>query len=368
MNELNYLVVEGVPSSFVFKEKKLLNEKGSGEAKLFIGSKVNEDEFDRFFEFNQGYSYKFDKDNLLEYLNQTKLEYIYQSINQYKDVNISKWNELKELITNLRQSELKCSLKKFVDSSRYYVKSTDDIFKKTLRKLVFPKISDIYFEKNSSDHTVTIKVMVSEDRKNDVYNEQNELIFETNFKSDFPRNKIIFGAPGTGKSYKLNKDMEELLNNGGSYERVTFHPDYSYASFVGTYKPVPEKDDDGNDIITYKYVPGPFMRLYVKAMKSAQSDKPKPHLLIIEEINRASVAAVFGDIFQLLDRKNNISEYPIQTSEDMRYYLASELGDDPEFYNQIKLPDNMFLWATMNSADQGVFPMDTAFKRRWTFE
>lgn len=199
-------------------------------------------------------------------------------------------------------------------------------------------------------------------------NSKDLIKFSTSIKSDFPRNKIIFGAPGTGKSYKLNKDMEKLLDNGGSYERVTFHPDYSYSSFVGTYKPVPEKDDNGNDIITYKYIPGPFMRLYVKAMKSVQSDEPKPHLLIIEEINRASVAAVFGEIFQLLDRKNNISEYPIQTSEDMRGYLASELGGSPQQYNQIKLPDNMFLWATMNSADQGVFPMDTAFKRRWTFE
>lgn len=91
-------------------------------------------------------------------------------------------------------------------------------------------------------------------------------------------------------------------------------------------------------------------------------------MLIIEEINRANVAAVFGDVFQLLDRGSNfVSEYPIQATEDIKKYLAKELGGKPEDYNKIKIPDNMFIWATMNSADQGVFPMDTAFKRRWDF-
>ncbi|MGN7946692.1 AAA family ATPase [Bacillus sp. 22446] len=258
------------------------------------------------------------------------------------------------------------------------------------------------------------------------------LKFRTGYQNnDFHHNRIIFGAPGTGKSYTLNRDKDSLLKNGGKYERVTFHPDYSYANFVGTYKPTmvdsaknligsederailtvllddktaQEKYDllynkfkDGSDTsgnnsvernhghairqyvnlisnknpaseITYEYVPGPFMRTYVKALKNAQSDNPKPYLLIVEEINRANVAAVFGDIFQLLDRDDdNVSEYAIQTSEDVKKYLAKELGGKPKEYSEIKIPDNMFIWATMNSADQGVFPMDTAFKRRWDF-
>lgn len=194
--------------------------------------------------------------------------------------------------------------------------------------------------------------------------------FHTGYISGFERNRILFGAPGTGKSYTVNKEAKELIgeNNEDDYERVTFHPDYSYANFVGTYKPVPIKDRHGNDAITYAYVPGPFMRVYVQALKNSLTDNIRPFLLIIEEINRANVAAVFGDIFQLLDRGDDqVSEYPIQASEDIKAYLVKELGGKPEDYSKIRIPDNMFIWATMNSADQGVFPMDTAFKRRWDF-
>ena len=196
------------------------------------------------------------------------------------------------------------------------------------------------------------------------------IIFNTGYQSVFERNRILFGAPGTGKSFTINKEAMDLLGEGheDDYERVTFHPDYSYAHFVGTYKPIPSKDSHGNDTITYAYVPGPFMRVYVKALRNSREQNIRPFLLIIEEINRANVAAVFGDVFQLLDRGDDqISEYPIQASEDIKVYLAKELGGKPTDYTQIRIPDNMFIWATMNSADQGVFPMDTAFKRRWDF-
>ncbi len=162
---------------------------------------------------------------------------------------------------------------------------------------------------------------------------------------------------------KAIKNYEEQ-----TIERVTFHPNYSYAQFVGTYKPVQDLNNEEN--IRYEYVPGPFMRIYINAIKEIKRAKeknitPQKYLLLIEEINRANVAAVFGDVFQLLDRdENGNSEYPIAASEDIKKYLAKNGIHEDE----LKIPSNMYIWATMNSADQGVFPMDTAFKRRWEFE
>lgn len=158
-------------------------------------------------------------------------------------------------------------------------------------------------------------------------------------------------------------DDEEKEKEVHRYERVTFHPNYSYAQFVGTYKPV--QDENDHTVIRYEYVPGPFMRVYVHAMQAKQAGTNEEFLLIIEEINRANVAAVFGDVFQLLDRENGVSEYPIAASEDIKKYLKDKGIDDCE---ELRIPNNMYIWATMNSADQGVFPMDTAFKRRWEFE
>lgn len=189
-------------------------------------------------------------------------------------------------------------------------------------------------------------------------------------------NHIVFGAPGTGKSYSLNEDRKSMSILDSDFERVTFHADYSYAQFVGTYKPVTVSTGD----ISYKFVPGPFMRILKKAyaniidaydITSGRIDttKIKPYLLLIEEINRAHTAAVFGEVFQLLDRNDDgISEYEIQPSEEIKEYLCENLGGTLDEYTSIKLPNNMFIWSTMNSADQGVFPMDTAFKRRWDFK
>lgn len=363
---MDSFTIPALPSSFVAKNMKLAEESGSGEAKLWTGPISKLAELDSFFGFDEGYTYSFSKDNLFVYLNQVKIEYVYQKFNKYKKASLALWEENYSLIESLNEDELTIHLYKVIDNDRYYIRADEDIFKKTFRNIVIPKLTNLVFEKDTNKKHINLKLDLNLEYKKGV---SNNIKFNTGYKSKFSRNRIVFGAPGTGKSFTINKERKELLgsDNETDYERVTFHPDYSYANFVGTYKPIPSIDSEGKDTITYAYVPGPFMRVYVDALKNSREDLTKPYLLIIEEINRANVAAVFGDIFQLLDRKGDVSEYPIQASEDIKAYLAKELGGDPSDYSKIRVPDNMFIWATMNSADQGVFPMDTAFKRRWDF-
>lgn len=164
-----------------------------------------------------------------------------------------------------------------------------------------------------------------------------------------------------GKQIKIT---EEIIN---PIERVTFYDGYTYGQFVGTYKPIPSENDPEN--IVYKYTPGPLMTTLVKAL---QNPKDK-FLLIIEEINRAKADRVFGNIFQLLDRnKNGESEYPIAISTEVEKYLKEQFEDDSQYQEYfgkgLSLPSNLYIWATMNNADQGVYPLDTAFKRRWNFK
>ena len=193
-----------------------------------------------------------------------------------------------------------------------------------------------------------------------------------------PHNWILFGAPGTGKSYVIDQAAKQY-----PHCRVTFHPDYTYAQFVGAYKPVPSQQTASG--ITYGFVPGPFVNTLTESLENPNT----PHILIIEEINRADPAAVFGDVFQLLDRNDEgSSEYSMRTSQELKDYLQGKLSanaqktlralivdleqseaDAPDYdCSEIAIPNNMYIWASMNSADQGVFPMDTAFKRRWTFQ
>lgn len=190
----------------------------------------------------------------------------------------------------------------------------------------------------------------------------NVIMAEAASPIDEPHNLIFFGAPGTGKSYELSRLAEDSFPEENVL-RVTFYPDYTYSQFVGCFKPMTEDASDGSGRaeITYRYVPGPFLETYINAVLHPEQN----FLLIVEEINRANPAAVFGDVFQLLDRRaDGRSDYTIAVPIEMRQVLAKE-GIPTD---KLAIPSNMYIWATMNSADQGVFPMDAAFKRRWDFK
>ena len=211
--------------------------------------------------------------------------------------------------------------------------------------------------------------------------------------------QIYYGAPGTGKS-KAIKD----LTFGEDVIRTTFHPDSDYASFVGTYKPITEEvvlrdytgkkvidEETGKvvkeDRIAYKFIPQAFLEAYVKAWKKLGANKKQ--YLIIEEINRGNCAQIFGDLFQLLDRNEyGFSDYPIVADKDMQKYLEKEFEGweitNKDKINQLYgeanmvslilkgerlvLPSNLYIWATMNTSDQSLFPIDSAFKRRWDWK
>lgn len=222
-----------------------------------------------------------------------------------------------------------------------------------------------------------------------------------------PLQRIFYGAPGTGKSYAIKK-----LTEGKNVIRTTFHPDSDYSTFVGAYKPttkqvpvfstygekaVAVKGADGQQItedrIIYEFVDQAFLQAYTNAWKLyAQAVKegrqPEEQYLIIEEINRGNCAQIFGDLFQLLDRdEEGFSEYPIKADKDMRKYLDS-VFTNMVFLNApalcgmnseetavkirkgeiLVLPSNLYIWATMNTSDQSLFPIDSAFKRRWDWE
>ena len=184
------------------------------------------------------------------------------------------------------------------------------------------------------------------------------------------QNVIFYGVPGCGKSHRINEllhlDDEANGLKKEYYKRILFHPEYSYSDFVGQLKPVV-----AGEKITYDFTPGPF----TKILRDAYSDTENNYFLIIEEINRGNAPAIFGDLFQLLDRKDSgVSEYSIDNQDILDYFNRESKNDKSNVTAQIvetiktdgiRVPKNLTIFATMNTCDQNVFTLDTAFKRRW---
>lgn len=216
---------------------------------------------------------------------------------------------------------------------------------------------------------------------------------------EYPFQQIFYGAPGTGKSHTINEETKDE-----NVIRTTFHPDTDYSTFVGAYKPTTKEVDlrdlsghkvveDGEvvkeDRIVYEFVAQSFLQAYISAWKKyadANEDGPQKQYLVIEEINRGNCAQIFGDLFQLLDRNDyGFSDYPIKADADMKRQLQKAFAglviaqkdkinamyEGKDIVSQVLngdillLPNNLYIWATMNTSDQSLFPIDSAFKRRW---
>ncbi len=289
---------------------------------------------------------------------------------------------------------------------RPYFKQFDGngVFTKLIRQLLLPNSSyKISLYKNSIGEYAAFW-LIGFDWQTDFEADSNKKNFEKIFACQ-QVNKlqmIYFGAPGTGKSFEINqttKNKEAI--------RTTFHPDSDYSTFVGAYKPtsieVPVRDVTGKVIvengkqvtenrIVYEFVEQAFLQAYIKAWdayaKAAEGEKAEEQYLVIEEINRGNCAQIFGDLFQLLDRNGyGFSDYPIQADKDMKKQLGKAFSGktiaNAERINSIYgkdivskvlsgdillLPDNLYIWATMNTSDQSLFPIDSAFKRRWDWK
>ena len=176
-------------------------------------------------------------------------------------------------------------------------------------------------------------------------------------------NILLYGVPGCGKSFYVEKNYESKVQEGFTI-RVVFHPDYTYSDFVGQLTPVLKEVKNAQDVkeekLQYDFVPGPFTRI----LQLAETYKDQQCLLIIEELNRGNAPAIFGEIFQLLDRNDDgTSKYAIYNREISKELYDTEQQERPN--EPIKLPSNLTIVATMNTSDQNVFTMDTAFQRRW---
>lgn len=432
MNEMgyNHLVCNIFDNWEDVKDEILLPERkdgsGNGTVHVFLGNADNvlRNEFSTYYDdvktngdANKGavvINHYFLKSNVYSIIG-AMCQFCYaKKIDYYQTVE-KILKEIEKEPSNLGLFHTKSLFKLSMGSNklRPYFKQfdSDGIFHKVIRLLLIPKSAyRIYLLKNDNGEYAAFWLLGFNDLDDFEVDSTGENLFNTKKSSKLVLQQIYYGAPGTGKSHTINK-----ITKDWNVIRTTFHPDSDYSTFVGAYKPTVEMlaicDEAGQPVkisnielqkkqITYKFVRQAFLNAYLSAWKiyaDGDDGKVEPQFLIIEEINRGNCAQIFGDIFQLLDRADNgFSSYPIVADDDIRKSIEAAFNDEDEFFiNSLSiegavknyksnygdnlsvdvregrillLPPNLHIWATMNTSDQSLFPIDSAFKRRWDWK
>lgn len=342
----------------------------------------------------------------------------------YREKSKSFNNVVTDILTNIEVSDsfngllkTKSLFKLSVGSNklRPYFKQFEDkgVFHKVIRQLLLPNSAyKVALYKNMHGEYAAFWLIGFDDLDNFSANSMKEYVKKEEDSGDkvSALQQIFYGAPGTGKSHTIKEQTK-----GEDVIRTTFHPDSDYSTFVGAYKPttitvpvttvigtkaVSVEAEDGTPMkeekIVYEFVSQAFLQAYVEAWtkycKAGLEEAPKKEYLVIEEINRGNCAQIFGDLFQLLDRGElGFSEYPIKADADMKKQLKKAFEGkavlnakkneinalyegEKDIVSQVfegdilLLPNNLYVWATMNTSDQSLFPIDSAFKRRWDWQ
>lgn len=368
--------VPAIPTSFVYNNMKPVYDKGSGEARLFLGHKQEFQNICDFFglvnnsektQHVEKYRVRFSKENCLDYMKYSKIEHVFQFFNKYRNTDCNEWEALFTKVKGLSEQDFYINLYTVNDSSRFYIRADEDIFMKYVRKMIVPKITDLLFVKDEDTKIIEIQLLVNFSYDLNNNSSTSGIIDNSTLEyCHFPNNVLLYGVPGCGKSYSVDKFIENEGISKSFVRRVVFHPDYTYSDFVGQIMPITKDTEEGKKI-EYTFVPGPFTDI----LKVAYENPDQKCVLVIEELNRGNAPAIFGDLFQLLDREEDPSKEDYKWS---KYHVTNKdiaenaILERNERDYSVRIPPNLTIMATMNTSDQNVFSMDTAFQRRWQMQ